>query len=40
MTQRIAVRRCDTFVGLAGSYLRAAVRPEWHALVEAIAEFI
>ena len=24
----IAVRRCDTFVGLGGQYLRAAVRPE------------
>lgn len=34
----IAVRRCDTFVGLTGHYLRAAVRPEWPLLVEAIAE--
>ena len=34
----IAVRRCDTFVGLDGQFLRAAVRPEWPALVEAIAE--
>jgi histidinol-phosphate aminotransferase len=34
----IAVRRCDTFVGLDGHYLRAAVRPEWPLLVEAIAE--
>jgi histidinol-phosphate aminotransferase len=34
----IAVRRCDTFVGLDGSYLRAAVRPEWPLLVEAIAD--
>jgi histidinol-phosphate aminotransferase len=34
----IAVRRCDTFVGLDGHYLRAAVRPEWPALVEAIAD--
>jgi histidinol-phosphate aminotransferase len=34
----IAVRRCDTFVGLDGRYLRAAVRPEWPRLVEAIAE--
>ena len=25
----IAVRRCDTFVGLDGQYLRAAVLPEW-----------
>nr|WP_232064890.1 Rv2231c family pyridoxal phosphate-dependent protein CobC [Mycobacterium cookii] len=32
----IAVRRCDTFVGLNGHYLRAAVRPEWPVLVEAI----
>jgi histidinol-phosphate aminotransferase len=34
----IAVRRCDTFVGLEGQYLRAAVRPEWPALVEAMSE--
>jgi histidinol-phosphate aminotransferase len=34
----IAVRRCDTFVGLDGEYLRAAVRPEWPVLVEAIAD--
>jgi histidinol-phosphate aminotransferase len=34
----IAVRRCDTFVGLTGHYLRAAVRPDWPLLVEAIAE--
>jgi histidinol-phosphate aminotransferase len=34
----IAVRRCDTFVGLDGRYLRAAVRPEWPKLVEAIAD--
>jgi histidinol-phosphate aminotransferase len=34
----IAVRRCDTFVGLDGRYLRAAVRPEWPVLVEAIAD--
>jgi histidinol-phosphate aminotransferase len=34
----IAVRRCDTFVGLNGSYLRAAVRPEWPVLLEAIVE--
>ena len=34
----IAVRRCDTFVGLDDSYLRAAVRPEWPLLVEAIAD--
>ncbi|ORA08936.1 Rv2231c family pyridoxal phosphate-dependent protein CobC [Mycobacterium asiaticum] len=34
----IAVRRCDTFVGLDATYLRAAVRPEWSRLVESIAE--
>jgi histidinol-phosphate aminotransferase len=34
----LAVRRCDTFVGLDARYLRAAVRPEWPVLVEAIAE--
>ncbi|MGO8966349.1 MAG: Rv2231c family pyridoxal phosphate-dependent protein CobC [Mycobacterium sp.] len=33
-----AVRRCDTFVGLDGRYLRAAVRPEWPVLVEAISD--
>ncbi len=32
----IAVRRCDTFVGLDERYLRAAVRPEWPLLVDAI----
>jgi len=37
-TRGIAVRRCDTFVGLDGRYLRAAVRPEWPVLAEAIAE--
>jgi histidinol-phosphate aminotransferase len=37
-TKGIAVRRCDTFVGLDGRYLRAAVRPEWPVLVEAIAD--
>jgi histidinol-phosphate aminotransferase len=36
----IAVRRCDTFVGLDGEFLRAAVRPEWPALVDAIAEVL
>jgi histidinol-phosphate aminotransferase len=36
----IAVRSCDTFVGLDGRYLRAAVRPEWPALVDAIAEVL
>ncbi|MGO9928509.1 MAG: Rv2231c family pyridoxal phosphate-dependent protein CobC [Mycobacterium sp.] len=34
----IAIRRCDTFVGLDGRYLRAAVRREWPLLVEAISE--
>ena len=34
----IAVRRCDTFVGLDGEYLRAAVRPHWPVLADAIAE--
>jgi histidinol-phosphate aminotransferase len=33
----IAVRRCDTFVGLDGEFLRAAVRPEWPVLVDAMA---
>jgi histidinol-phosphate aminotransferase len=33
----IAVRRCDTFVGLDERYLRAAVRPEWPLLAETIA---
>lgn len=37
-TNGIAVRRCDTFVGLGPHYLRAAVRPEWPALVGAVAE--
>jgi histidinol-phosphate aminotransferase len=32
----IAVRRCDTFVGLDGEYLPAAGRPEWPLLVEAL----
>jgi histidinol-phosphate aminotransferase len=36
----IAVRRCDTFVGLNGQYLRAAVRPEWPTLVAALAEIL
>jgi histidinol-phosphate aminotransferase len=36
----IAVRRCDTFVGLDGQYLRAAVRPEWPKLVDALAEVL
>ena len=34
----IALRRCDTFVGLDERYLRAAVRREWPLLVQAIAE--
>jgi len=34
----IAVRRCDTFVGLDGEFLRAAVRPDWPVLIDAIAE--
>jgi histidinol-phosphate aminotransferase len=36
----IAVRRCDTFVGLDGEFLRAAVREEWPVLVDAIAEVL
>jgi histidinol-phosphate aminotransferase len=36
----IALRRCDTFVGLNDQYLRAAVRPEWPQLVQAIAEVL
>ncbi|MCX8563618.1 Rv2231c family pyridoxal phosphate-dependent protein CobC [Mycolicibacterium mucogenicum] len=36
----IAVRRCDTFVGLPAGYLRAAVRPEWPVLVEALQEVL
>jgi histidinol-phosphate aminotransferase len=39
-TNGIAVRRCDTFVGLDGDYLRAAVRPEWPALVAALTEIL
>jgi histidinol-phosphate aminotransferase len=34
----IAVRRCDTFVGLVDGYLRAAVRAEWPTLVAALQE--
>ncbi len=34
----IAVRRCDTFIGLGENHLRAAVRPEWPTLVRAVAE--
>jgi histidinol-phosphate aminotransferase len=36
----IAIRRCDTFVGLDGEYLRAAVRPEWPTLVSALQEIL
>ena len=36
--REIAVRRCDTFVGLDERYLRAAVRREWPLLVQAIHE--
>ncbi|OBJ03393.1 Rv2231c family pyridoxal phosphate-dependent protein CobC [Mycobacterium sp. 1465703.0] len=34
----IAIRRCDTFVGLDERYLRAAVRREWPLLAQAISE--
>ncbi|WP_449560933.1 Rv2231c family pyridoxal phosphate-dependent protein CobC [Mycolicibacterium mageritense] len=36
----IAVRRCDTFVGLPGHHLRAAVRVEWPLLVDAMREVL
>lgn len=36
----IAVRRCDTFVGLDDRYLRATVRAEWPLLTHAIAEVL
>ena len=36
----IAVRRCDTFVGLGDDYLRAAVRQEWPVLVDALREVL
>lgn len=39
-TRGIAVRRCDTFVGLGGQHLRAAVRPEWPALTAALTEIL
>ncbi|MHC9297181.1 Rv2231c family pyridoxal phosphate-dependent protein CobC [Mycobacterium sp. LTG2003] len=39
-TKGIAVRRCDTFVGLRPNYLRAAVRTEWPALVDAVREVL
>lgn len=38
--KKIAVRRCDTFVGLSGDHLRAAVRPEWPVLADAIEEVL
>lgn len=34
----IAVRRCDTFIGLGDDHLRVAVRPEWPVLVAAVKE--
>ena len=34
----IAVRRCDTFIGMGDSYLRATVRDQWPLLVDAISE--
>jgi histidinol-phosphate aminotransferase len=37
-TKGIAVRRCDTFVGMGNDYLRATVREEWPVLIEALAE--
>ncbi|MGY4650297.1 Rv2231c family pyridoxal phosphate-dependent protein CobC [Mycobacterium sp. URHB0021] len=36
----IAVRRCDTFVGLDGEFLRAAVCEEWPVLVDGVAEVL
>jgi histidinol-phosphate aminotransferase len=33
----IAVRRCDTFVGLGDNYLRVAVRDDWRVLRSALA---
>ena len=36
----IAIRRCDTFVGLDGEYLRAAVRADWPRLVAAVEEVL
>jgi histidinol-phosphate aminotransferase len=36
----IAIRRCDTFVGLDERYLRVAVRREWPLLVQAISQAI
>ena len=34
----IAVRRCDTFIGMGDGYLRATVRDQWPLLVDAISE--
>ena len=34
----IAVRRCDTFVGMPPDHLRVAVRPDWPVLVAAVAQ--
>ncbi|MGB8405991.1 MAG: aminotransferase class I/II-fold pyridoxal phosphate-dependent enzyme, partial [Mycobacterium sp.] len=36
----IAVRRGDTFFGLPDGYLRAAVRPEWQVLAQALQEVV
>jgi histidinol-phosphate aminotransferase len=36
----IAIRRCDTFVGLDDHHLRAAVRPEWPVLIDALTEVL
>ncbi|MEB4210761.1 Rv2231c family pyridoxal phosphate-dependent protein CobC [Mycobacterium sp. 94-17] len=36
----IAIRRCDTFVGLDERYLRAAVRREWPQLVQAMSDAV
>jgi histidinol-phosphate aminotransferase len=36
----IAVRRCDTFIGLDERYLRAAVRQEWPLLAQGIRQVI
>jgi len=40
LAKGIAVRRCDTFIGLDGEYLRAAVRPEWPRMITALAEIL
>jgi histidinol-phosphate aminotransferase len=40
LARGIAVRRCDTFIGLDGEYLRAAVRPEWPRMVAALLEIL